>query len=243
MSETIRLNSYISRCGVCSRRQADNYILDGRVKVNSIIIKTLGTKIVIGEDTIAVDNKIIYPPKETSYYVFNKPAGVVTTMDDPQNRPSIKKYVKDIGISLFPVGRLDFDSEGLLILTNDGELSHRIQHPRYQIEKTYIVETDKILTEQQLAHIFKGVMLDDGFLKVLTIRALGKSARFGKYRVVIHEGRKRIIRRLFEKFDRKVTKLKRISIGNIHLEKNPPGSWRKMSKKEISLLKKIVALT
>ncbi|GAG44526.1 unnamed protein product, partial [marine sediment metagenome] len=199
MPGIIRLNSFLSRCGICSRRQADKYISEGRVKVNNIVVTVLGTKIETDNDIIEFDGKKINIPRENSYFILNKPAGVVTTLYDPQERKTIRSYTEEIGIRLFPMGRLDYDSEGLIILTDDGELSHRIQHPRYGIEKVYVLETDNVLNQKELSKIRKGIMLDDGLMKVLSIRINSKSARGASYRITIAEGRKRVLRRLFDK--------------------------------------------
>ena len=242
MSEVIRINSYLSRCGVCSRRQADNYITEGRVKVNDTVITQLGTKIDIDKDIVEFDGNRISLPVKNSYYIINKPDQVVTTMHDPQNRKTIGSYINEIGIRLFPVGRLDYNSEGLIILTDDGELSHRIQHPRYKIVKTYIIDTEKPLGRKEVSKIGQGVMLEDGFAKVLSIKSSPNSTSGGRYCIKIAEGRKRMLRRLFERFGHKVLRLKRISNGNIYLEELPSGHWRELSIKEIKGLKKLVKL-
>jgi 23S rRNA pseudouridine2605 synthase len=242
MSEIIRLNAFLSRCGVCSRRRADEYITRGRVKVNDSIVTTLGTKIEIGRDTVFVDGKEINPPPDYSYYVFNKPVNVVTSLRDPQGRKTIDSCIGDIGIRLFPVGRLDYDSEGLLLLTNDGELSHRIQHPRYKIPKGYMAEIDGILSDDMVSEIKEGVMLEDGPLSVIELDRVDSRPDGGVYRIVIAVGRKRIIRRLFEKFGYRVTMLKRIAIGEIRLGDLAPGRWRELSKWEIEYLKKSAGL-
>lgn len=248
MSEIIRLNAFLSRCGVCSRRRADEYITRGRVKVNDSIVTTLGAKIEIGRDTVSVDGKEINPPPDYSYYVFNKPVNVVTSLRDPQGRKTIDSYIGDmrthlgIGIRLFPVGRLDYDSQGLLLLTNDGELSHRIQHPRYKIPKEYMAEIDGILSDDMVSEIKEGVMLEDGPLKVIELDRVDSTPDGGVYRVLIAVGRKRIIRRLFGKFGYRVTMLKRIAIGEIRLGDLAPGRWRELSKREIEYLKKSTGL-
>jgi 23S rRNA pseudouridine2605 synthase len=242
MSEIIRLNAFLSRCGVCSRRRADEYITCGRVKVNGSIVSTLGAKIEIGRDTVFVDGKEINPPPDYSYYVFNKPVNVVTSMRDPQGRKTIDSYIADIGIRLFPVGRLDYDSEGLLLLTNDGELSHRIQHPRYKIPKEYMAEIDGILSDDMVSEIKEGVMLEDGPLNVIELDYVDSTPGGGVYRILIAVGRKRIIRRLFGKFGYRVTMLKRIAIGEIRLGELAPGRWRELSMREIEYLKKSAGL-
>lgn len=242
MPDQIRLNSYIARCGVCSRRQADELISNNRVKVNSVVTAVLGTKIEIGKDEVEVEGKAIALPEKKAYYALNKPAGVVTTLDDPQKRKNVGEYVAEIGVHLYPIGRLDRNSDGLLLLTNDGELSHKIQHPRHEVPKEYIVLLHKPLDANDLAKIRKGVTLEDGFLKVKSIEATKKPLPHREFKLTIAEGRNRILRRLFEEFGYKVVKLTRISVGGVKLGSMTVGSWRLLTADEIQALKKLTNL-
>ncbi len=242
MPQNIRLNVFLSRCGICSRREADQFISEGRVSVNGNITTVLGTKVILGKDKVKVDGIPIKLPRKHSYFILNKPTGVVTTLKDPKKRRDIGMFIKEIGIRLYPIGRLDYNSEGLLILTDDGELAHRIQHPRYKIQKEYLVTVDKPLSTSDIANIRKGIELDDGFLKVLSIKKVVGAKPDPSYKIIITEGRNRIIRRLFEKLGFKIVRLERISIGGIRIGKLKVGAWRKLRAEEIVRIKKLANL-
>ncbi len=242
MTEIIRLNSYISKCGICSRRQADELIAQGKIKINGEQVTLLGMKVNLGEDKVEFEGKIIKPIEQFHYFALNKPVGVVTTLKDPQKRKTIAHYIARIGMRLYPVGRLDYDSEGLLLLTNDGELAHRIQHPRYEIEKGYVVEIHKPLDQNTLAKIKRGVNLDDGFLMPKSLSTLNNKGRTTTVHLVITEGRNRIIRRLFDSLGYEVMILKRVSIDVVELGDLKAGSIRELDSSEVESLKKRTGL-
>ncbi|MBD3170169.1 MAG: pseudouridine synthase [candidate division Zixibacteria bacterium] len=242
MADKIRLNSYIAKCGICSRREADTIISDGRVSVNGKTVSELGVKVDPKRDRVSVDEKQISLPGGNSYYILNKPREVVTTIKDPQGRRTVNYYIRQTGKRLYPVGRLDYYSEGLLILTDDGELAHRIQHPRYRIEKEYLVEIDSPLSASELAEAQRGVKLDDGFIKPVSFNVEEGRGETAVYRIVISEGRKRILRRVFEYFQRKVRRLARVSVAGINLGDLEPGTFRELTQEEIGKLKKITNL-
>ncbi|PJA27860.1 MAG: hypothetical protein CO189_05800 [candidate division Zixibacteria bacterium CG_4_9_14_3_um_filter_46_8] len=242
MPQIIRLNAFLAHCGVCSRRNADQLISEGRIKVNGNITNVLGTKINVTTDEVELDGKAVRLSKRRAYYALNKPVGVITTMDDPEGRKTVGDYISEIGVHLYPVGRLDYDSEGLLLLTNDGEIAFRVQHPRYEIVKDYVVGLNRPLENEGRASILKGVMLDDGFCRIRSIKSLGKSEPSPEFQIEITEGRKRIIRRLFEQVGYEVISLKRIRVGCIRLGRLKSGAWRTLRPAEIRELRKLTGL-
>ncbi|MBD3232131.1 MAG: pseudouridine synthase [candidate division Zixibacteria bacterium] len=242
MTEIIRLNSYISKCGICSRRQADELIAQGKIKINGERITVLGTKVDPGKDEVEFEGKLIKPIRQYHYFALNKPVGVVTTLKDPQKRKTISHYIARTGMRLFPVGRLDYDSEGLLLLTNDGELAHRLQHPRYEIEKGYVVEIHKPLDQNALNRIKEGVTLDDGFFMPKSINTVNNRGKSTTVHIVITEGRNRIIRRLFDSLGYNVVTLKRVSIDVVELGDLKAGSLRELNSSEVKTLKKRAGL-
>ena len=230
MSE-IRLQKFMADCGVASRRASESLIVEGRVKVNGKIVRTLGTKIDPLKHKVEVDGKHIFTNLTKTYIAFHKPRGILSTMLDPEHRPSLQNFFGDFEERLFHVGRLDKESEGLILLTNDGEWAHRASHPSFEIEKTYLVETKEPLSRVALQRLVSGVTLDDGFAQVSSARAYGNRTE-----VVIHEGRNQILRRLFEEIGFPVLRLIRTSIGSIKLGELPEGRWRALNSVEVSSL-------
>jgi len=218
-------------CGVASRRACETLIVDGRVKVNGKVVRILGTKIDPLKHQVEVDGKQLMCHLTKTYIAFHKPRGILSTMLDPENRPSLQDYFVDFEERLFHVGRLDKESEGLILLTNDGGWAHRASHPSFEIEKTYLVETKEPLTRTALQRLISGVDLDDGFAQVSSARAHGNRTE-----VVIHEGRNQIVRRLFEEIEFPVLRLIRTSIGSIKLGELPEGRWRALNSVEVSSL-------
>ena len=230
MSE-IRLQKFMADCGVASRRACETLIVDGRVKVNGKVVRILGSKIDPLKHQVEVDGKQLTSDLTKTYIAFHKPRGILSTMLDPENRPSLQDYFVDFEERLFHVGRLDKESEGLILLTNDGGWAHRASHPSFEIEKTYLVETKEPLTRTALQRLMSGVDLDDGFAQVSSARAHGSRTE-----VVIHEGRNQIVRRLFEEIEFPVLRLIRTSIGSIKLGELPEGRWRALNSVEVSSL-------
>jgi len=227
----IRLQKFMADCGVASRRACETLIVDGRVKVNGKVVRILGTKIDPLKHKVEVDGKQLMSHLTKTYIAFHKPRGILSTMLDPENRPSLQDYFVDFEERLFHVGRLDKESEGLILLTNDGGWAHRASHPSFEIEKTYLVETKEPLTRTALQRLISGVDLDDGFAQVSSARAHGNRTE-----VVIHEGRNQIVRRLFEEIEFPVLRLIRTSIGSIKLGELPEGRWRALNSVEVSSL-------
>ena len=227
----VRLQKFMADCGVASRRACETLIVDGRVKVNGKVVRILGTKIDPLKHQVVVDGKQLTNNLTKTYIAFHKPRGILSTMLDPENRPSLQDYFVDFEERLFHVGRLDKESEGLILLTNDGGWAHRASHPSFEIEKTYLVETKEPLTRTAVQRLISGVDLDDGFAQVSSARAHGNRTE-----VVIHEGRNQIVRRLFDEVEFPVLRLIRTSIGSIKLGELPEGRWRSLNNVEVSSL-------
>ena len=233
-NKLIRINKFISNSGVCSRRQADELILKGKVYLNNKKIKTLGIKI-SNEDTVKIDGKIISKEKK-EYLILNKPKDFITTLNDPQNRKTVKGLIKGATKKrLYPVGRLDRNTTGLLIFTNDGELSKKLTHPSYKIKKIYHVEIEKAIELNDFKIIENGIKLDGEKIKVDRIAILDKEKK--NIGLEIHIGKNRIVRRIFEHLNYKVKKLDRVMIGSITKKNLKRGSWRFLKDSEVRLLK------
>lgn len=214
----IRLNKLIAEGGIASRRSADKIIEEGRVQVNGRKVYELGIKVDPNVDRITVDNKPLRSRHELVYAMFNKPRGVLTTMEDPLERPTIKEYVENLPVRLFPVGRLDWDSEGLLILTNDGDYANRIMHPKEEITKTYLVKIDGIPREEQIQKLLRGVTIVGGKVAARSVEKIKRGKeQYAWLKIVITEGKNRQIRQMFEKIGFDVLKLQRVAIGRLRL--------------------------
>lgn len=223
-----RVQKILSSYGYCSRRKGEKLIKEGRVKVNGKTI-SIGDK-ATKEDDIYVDDKLIEPEKKV-YFKFNKPKGCVTALKDPHNK-TIMDYI-DIKQRVFHVGRLDKDTSGLLLLTNDGDFANRVMHPRHEVNKTYLVKINKPIKKEYLKQIEQGVELEDGRTSPAKVKKLGETL----IKLTIHEGKNRIIKRIFDKFDRQVLELKRTAIGNVKLDGLKPGQYKKLSEKEKSFFR------
>ena len=244
----VRLNKFIAGSGFTARRKADELIGEGRVTVNSEVVVSLGTKINPDEDTVRVDGELIKPQSEKKgkliYILLNKPAGYVTTTSDEKNRPTVLDLVK-IKHRIYPVGRLDYDTEGLLLLTNDGELANKLMHPRYGVYKTYIVKINKPIDEKSLKRLREGVRIDKGRGASALVRTsetrvnVVPKTEGRQIRISIHEGRNRQVRKMLEAVGCYVRKLKRIEYANLNLKGLREGEWRYLSGEEIKKLKKI----
>jgi 23S rRNA pseudouridine2605 synthase len=230
-----RVQRALARAGFGSRRGCEELIVEGRVTVNGTVA-TLGDRLDPEADSIAVDGVTVNLDPNVRYYALHKPPGVVTTMKDPQGRPDIRGFLPKEGPRVFPVGRLDRDSEGLLLLTNDGELGNRLLHPKYAIEKEYLAEVDGVPTDRQLARIRRGVELDDGLAKPASARLVAASGARGAVRLTMTEGRKREVRRLLAEVGLPVTRLVRLRVGPVKLGDLAPGAVRELSPEEIRAL-------
>lgn len=217
----IRLNKFIADSGYASRRAADRLIEEGHVTVNGKKVFELGVKVHPEKDKVLVDGKPLKVQTQKVYAVFNKPRGVLTTMEDPLGRPTVKDFLDRLPVRLFPVGRLDWDSEGLLILTNDGDYANKIMNPRSEVTKTYLVKVDGQPKPEQLAKLRRGVSIIGGKVAAKYVARYDRDKK-GKYawiKIVITEGKNRQIRRMFEKIGYDVLKLQRVAIGRLRLGK------------------------
>ena len=234
----MRLNKIIADAGITSRRGADELIADGRVTVDGRPIRELGAKIDPDNHEVAVDGETIHRSLTKSYLVLHKPKGVLSTMYDPEGRPSLADFIDLRKERLFHVGRLDKDSEGLILLTNDGDLTFRATHPSFGLEKTYIIEFEGRLETGVDKVLLKGVELEDGMGRVLSFKQL--SANW--IEVKIHEGRYHIIRRLMEAVGVEVLRLIRTNFGPISLGDTPEGRWRDLNEQELLNIQKALDL-
>ena len=233
-AEPMRLNRYISNSGVTSRRDADELIRSGQIKVNGKVVTELGTKVLPTDKVIFKGKKL--NPEQLRYVLLNKPKDFITTMEDTHNRKTVMQLVdKACQERIYPVGRLDRHTTGLLLFTNDGELAKKLTHPSHKIKKIYQVELDKPIEAQHFDDIIKGITLDDGPVTVDELAILeGDNTMLG---IEIHVGRNRIVRRIFEHFGYKVKKLDRVMFGALTKKDLSRGKWRHLSPKEIGLLK------
>lgn len=234
--EEIRLNKYIAHCGFCSRRDADDYIAAGKVQVNDEVVTQMGVK-VKRSDKVVVEGQTLSLEKFV-YILLNKPKDTITTTDDPRNRDTVMDKIEDAtGNRVYPVGRLDRHTMGLLLLTNDGDLANRLMHPSYQVRKTYEVETERKLKDDELQKLGQGIELEDGTAKAHNIARTPDG-----FMLSIFEGRNRLVRRMVEYFGTEVSKLKRIEYGGLTLEDVKMGRWRYLREGEINALRKMVKL-
>ncbi len=237
-----RINRILSLAGVTSRRKADDFIKSGRVTLNGRKVFELGTKAVWGKDSIKVDGKEIKAPSDRIHIVLNKPFGYISSLADPEGRPLVTDLVKDIPERLYPVGRLDFDSIGLLLLTNDGDFSYRLTHPKYHVARTYKVTVDGKITESELNKLRHGVELEDGFSGTCKADFLKQSGPGSVIRLTVKQGRNRIVRRMLEAVDHKVIQLMRTGFGGLELGNLKIGKYRYLTPEELADLKRSVGL-
>ncbi len=226
LSETIRLNKLIAECGLASRRHADRMIEEGQVIVNGKKVYELGIKVNPNKDRIVINGHPLKRSAMKLYVVFNKPKGVLTTMEDPLERPTIADYLDKIPGRVFPVGRLDWDSEGLLLLTNDGDFANKVMHPKSEVTKTYLVKLDGKPEKKHIDKLLKGVSILGGKVAAKHVERLKRpegSDQYDWYKIVITEGKNRQIRQMFEKIGFDVMKLQRVAIGQLKLGSLPRG--------------------
>ncbi|HBD06718.1 MAG TPA: pseudouridine synthase [Syntrophobacteraceae bacterium] len=240
--KTLRLHKLMAQTGVASRRTAEQMILNGRVKVNGEIVTSLGMLVDPERDTVLVDQKPLRPEPAKSYLLIYKPKKCVTTLRDPQGRKTVADFVKNLKTRIFPVGRLDYDAEGLLILTNDGELANRLQHPRFGVHKIYEVKVSGLPAEGCLARLRSGVQLEEGLTAPAQVEILRTLPRACWLRIELGQGWNRQIKRMCEAVGHPVIKLKRVGFGPLRLEQLRPGSCRPLTKRELGQLCRAVGL-
>jgi pseudouridine synthase len=239
-----RLQKIIARAGLASRREAERWIVEGRISVNGTVVRELGTQADPARDSIKVDGKRIRPAAAPLYYAFHKPPGVITTLNDPEHRPDLTPYLATLGEKkrLFPVGRLDYNTTGLLLLTNDGDLALRLTHPRFGVKKVYRVKLSACPTDEDFIRLRKGIRLEDGMTAPARGRVIDKLKKNAWVEIEVQEGRKREVRRMFEALGYFVEKLVRIRVGPILLGPLAQGELRALSSAEIAALKSAVGL-
>jgi len=233
----IRLNKYLSQSGAASRREADRLIQSGRVRVNGQVVSILGSKIDEADDLVEVDGQKIKIKKKPVYLALNKPAGYVVSRKDPAGRPTVMDLIPGSMQYLYPVGRLDYDSRGLLLLTNDGELAFRLMHPRYGIKKVYLVEVKGDPGIEAIERLRKGIFLEGKKTSPAFVSKLRGSTERALMKIEIKEGRKREIRKMCTAVGHPVLDLQRIEIGGVQLDRLKPGKWRDLTAREVDLLK------
>ena len=225
-----RLNKYIASCGICSRRKADELIQNGKVEINGTITTELGYK-VTEEDIVKVNGKIISKEIDKVYIILNKPKGYVTTSNEQFGRKSVLDLIHE-KVRVYPIGRLDMYTEGLLLLTNDGEFANKVMHPKNEVDKVYEVTTDKELTKEQIEKLEQGIDIGDYITKEAKVKIVAKT----KFQITIHEGKNRQVRRMCEAANIKLLNLKRIQEGNIYLGKLETGKYRYLTEEEKSMV-------
>lgn len=236
VTEPIRLNRFIAQAGICSRREADDLIAKGHVKVNDKVITELGLKVDPAKDKIEYKGKVL-KPQNFVYILLNKPKNMITTTSDPQGRKTVLDAVADATTErVFPVGRLDRNTTGLILLTNDGDLAKKLTHPSHRVRKIYYVTLDKPVSEDDMQRLLDGITLEDGEAKVDKIDyAMGQERN--EVGVEIHSGKNRIVRRMFEALGYQIEKLDRTALGSLTKKNLPRGNWRILSETEVSYLR------
>ena len=228
----MRLQKYMAEAGIASRRKCEELIQAGRVKVNGRIVR-LGACVEPLQDLVEVDGEPLGKSQQKVTVILNKPRGVMCTAQDPQGRPTVCDYVKDLPVRVYNAGRLDYDSEGLLVMTNDGELAYKLTHPRFCMDKTYAAICDGLLTKAQIAALEQGVQLEDGPTHPAKVREVFK-LRNGNtaFNITIHEGRNRQVRRMLEAVGHETLALKRVALGPLRLGDLPSGTYRSLTAQE-----------
>jgi pseudouridine synthase len=234
-----RLQKIISRAGIASRRKAEELIIDGRVRVNNEIIIELGSKADITKDRITIDGEAISSPENRVYLILNKPSGYICSRNDPENRPTVLDLIKNINERIFPVGRLDYDTEGLIVLTNDGDFSQILQHPSSNIPRTYLVKVKEIPKEEDLARLRQGIYIDKIKTNEAKIKIVNKLPKNAWLEVVLWEGRNRQIKKMFEAIGHRSLRIVRTEFGPISLKNLAQGTFRFMNRKEINDVRKL----
>ncbi len=232
-----RLQKYIARCGITSRRKAEELIVNGKVKVNGIVVSELGTKIDADIDSVTVDNNKISESNQLIYIKLYKPEGYVTTVKDQFGRKTVLDLI-EIKERIYPIGRLDYNTSGLLLLTNDGDLANKLMHPKYHIYKTYVAEVDGRINDEEINKLKTGVIIEDYKTAPARVRLLNSSKNTSTVEISIYEGKNRQVRKMLDAVGHKVLTLKRVSMGQITLDNLKPGSWTYLNEDEIKFLRR-----
>lgn len=234
----MRLQKYLASCGVASRRASEKMIAEGRVSVDGIVITEMGTKVEEGQ-IVRVDGKPVTPEAKKYYVMYHKPAGEVTTVQDPEGRATVLDRFRDFPARLYPVGRLDYDSEGLLLLTNDGELTERMLHPSREVDKVYLARVSNVVTPEEARRLERGVMVDGRLTSHAKAKILSTQNLFTDMLITIHEGRNRQVRKMVEQIGHQVVMLRRIRFGPLKLGDLPRGMWRPLTDDELAQIKEL----
>ncbi len=240
--EGIRLQKVLAQAGIASRRASEQLIQDGRVEVNGELVTEQGRRVDPEKDEIRVDGSRIPTARHHVYTVLNKPRGVVSTMDDPEGRETLSDYIDRRNVRLFHVGRLDTETEGLIILTNDGEFAHRLAHPSYEVPKTYVAQVLGQVSPHTLKRIQRGITLEDGPVRPDKVKVMQTLPDATLLQITLHEGRNRVVRRMMEAFGHPVQKLTRIAIGPVRLGRLQPGEMRDLTREELGKLLDLVGM-
>ncbi|KXK05506.1 MAG: 23S rRNA pseudouridylate synthase B [Nitrospira sp. OLB3] len=236
----VRLQKLIAGTGIASRRKAEELIIAGRVTINGQVVRELGTKVDPERDHVKVDGKHLRAAQPYVYLILNKPKNVMSTLDDPEGRPTVKDYLHGVTVRVFPVGRLDFDSEGLMLLTNHGDLAQALLHPRYHVPKTYLIKVKGVLDDAKIDALERGVKLEDGYTAPAKVVKVSKAESNSWLEVTIHEGRKHQVKRMIEAVGSSVIKLTRIRMGPLLLGDLAPGAYRFLTDREANRLRELV---
>lgn len=235
----MRLQKFLAACGVASRRGAEELIKQGKVQVNGETVTEMGVQIDEDKDKVTYNGQVVEMEKKMVYILLNKPVGYVTTVSDDKGRDTVMDLVADIPVRIYPVGRLDYDTEGLLLMTNDGDLTYRVTHPKNQVEKTYEAEVTGNITMNTLIQLRNGVMLDGVKTRPAKVEVIGATQYGTKLEITIHEGKNRQVRRMFESVGCIVKRLKRTREAGLILGHVPLGHWRRLTESEVNMLKKL----
>jgi len=235
----MRINKYLSSSGLCSRRKAEEYVLEGRVSVNNKVINDLSTQINDG-DVVKLNDQVISIEEQMVYYMLNKPKGYITSMSDDRDRKSISNLTSDLPYRVYPVGRLDYESEGLLFLTNDGDLTYKLTHPKFNVAKKYVVKVEGDLKESELAVLRAGVVIDKVRYAKCKVEKVSFAQNISKVEVTLFEGKNREIRKMFDAIGKNVVFLKRTEMAGIKLGGLKRGELRPLKDYEVSYLKNLV---
>jgi 23S rRNA pseudouridine2605 synthase len=236
----VRLQKAIADSGLASRRKAETMITEGRVTVNGRVVRQLGTKVDLERDHVKVDGRHLKPVPPSVFLMLNKPKGCVSSLSDPAGRPTITDLLAGVGLRVFPVGRLDYDSEGLMLLTNQGDLAQTLLHPRYHVPKTYLIKVKGVLTDEEITSLERGVQLDDGLTAPASVQKVRKAKENSWLEVTIHEGRKHQVKRMLEAVGHPVIKLTRVRFGPLALGNLPPGEYRYLTDREANAVRSLV---
>ena len=239
MGTAMRLQKYLASCGIASRRKCETFILEGKVKVNGHTVQELGVQ-VEPTDEVWFDNQRVKMEEETVYYMLNKPVGYVTTVKDERGRATVMDLLQDVSFRIFPIGRLDYQTSGLLLLTNDGSLTYGLTHPKHDVNKTYEVKVKGQLSKQAEERLRAGVLIDGRKTCPAEVSKLKRGERTTRFNLTIHEGRNRQVRKMCEAVGYPVLALHRASIGRLKLGNLEEGKYRKLTDDEVIYLKQII---